>query len=75
MKNVFIPAIVALSLMTTACGASGEEKQAQQEEAEAKVDEKVDDIMNQLEQSGSEATETADSMATEAAAEGDGHAH
>ena len=67
MKKL-LPAIIALSFLATACGASHQETATEQEAAETQVDEKVDQIMDQLEESGTEAT---DSTMTE----GEDHGH
>ncbi|MEZ4721438.1 MAG: hypothetical protein R2813_06120 [Flavobacteriales bacterium] len=80
MKKL-LPAVVALAMITAACGASGEEKQAQQEEAEAQVDEKVNEIMDQLDESGNaEGAMETDSASMDAGMEehsheGEGHDH
>jgi hypothetical protein len=53
MKKL-LPAIIALSFLATACGASNEEKVTEQEAAETQVDQ----IIDQLEESGPEAIDS-----------------
>jgi len=78
-KLLFSAAIISLTVIS--CGQSSEEKDAAQQENEAMVDEKVDEIMESLNESAQEAMPASDSTAAETEAEHDhdhseeGHTH
>lgn len=66
MKKL-LPSLFVLALMASACGASEEQKVEEQKANEEQVDQKVDEIMNQLEESAAEMEEViTDSNAMEA---------
>lgn len=68
MKKL-LPAIVALALLAAACGPDQQQKEDIQKNAEEEVDEKVNEIMEQLDASAAEAaTDTTDSVQAEAEA-------
>ena len=50
MKKLF-PSLFVLAILVSACGASEEQKAEDQQANEEQVDQKVDEIMNQLEES------------------------
>jgi hypothetical protein len=57
MKNL-LPILALLAVLISACGPSSEEKAAAQEENEAMVNDKVNEIMQDLEQSASESNDS-----------------